>query len=44
MNSKLSISFILGGALMLTGCGKSLSEIGAEYFTVNPSPLEVVGD
>ena len=30
--------------MVLTGCGKKLSEIGAEYFTVNPSPLEVVGD
>ncbi|MGN0212604.1 MAG: tetratricopeptide repeat protein [Muribaculaceae bacterium] len=44
MNSKLTFSLILGGAMVLTGCGKKLSEIGAEYFTVNPSPLEVVGD
>lgn len=30
--------------MVLTGCGKKLTEISAEYFSVNPSPLEVVGD
>ena len=44
MNSKLTFSILLGGALMFTSCGKKLTEIGAEYFSVNPSPLEVVGD
>ena len=28
--------------MALTSCNKKLSEISAEYFTVNPSPLEVV--
>ena len=42
MNSKLFLSVLVGGSLALTSCNKSLSEISAEYFTVNPSPLEVV--
>ncbi len=34
-----------GAALMmLTGCSKKLSPFQADYFTVNPNPLEVVGD
>lgn len=44
MNSKLTFAILLGGALVFTSCGKKLTEIGAEYFTVNPNPLEVVGD
>ena len=43
MNSKLFLSILVGGALALTSCNKKLSEISAEYFTVNPSPLEAVG-
>ncbi len=42
MNSKLFLSVLVGGALALTSCNKKLNEISAEYFTVNPSPLEVV--
>ena len=42
MNSKLFLSILVGGTLALTSCNKKLSEISAEYFTVNPSPLEVV--
>lgn len=30
--------------LMLTSCGKKLGQFSADYFTVNPNPLEVVGD
>ena len=44
MNSKLCYSLILGGALMLTGCGKKMNQFKADYFSVNPNPLEVVGD
>lgn len=44
MNKKLTFAILLGGSLVLTGCGKKLTEISAEYFSVNPSPLEVVGD
>ena len=29
---------------MLSGCGKKLSPFQADYFSVNPNPLEVVGD
>ena len=37
---------MLSGAalLMLSGCGKKLSPFQADYFSVNPNPLEVVGD
>ncbi len=31
-------------ALTLTSCGKKLGQFSADYFTVNPSPLEVVGE
>ncbi|MBQ9077014.1 MAG: tetratricopeptide repeat protein [Muribaculaceae bacterium] len=44
MNKKLCYSLILGSAVMLTGCGKKLNQFSADYFSVNPSPLEVVGD
>jgi tetratricopeptide (TPR) repeat protein/outer membrane protein OmpA-like peptidoglycan-associated protein len=30
--------------MMLTGCSKKLSQFQADYFSVNPNPLEVVGD
>lgn len=32
------------GMIMLTGCSKKLKGFEADYFTVNPNPLEVVGD
>lgn len=31
-------------ALSLSSCGKKLGQFSADYFTVNPSPLEVVGE
>lgn len=48
----MSTSFRLSGfalatgaaLMMLTGCSKKLSPFQADYFTVNPNPLEVVGD
>lgn len=30
--------------MMLAGCGKKLGEFKADYFSVNPNPLELVGD
>ena len=30
--------------LMLTGCNKKLNQFQADYFSVNPNPLEVTGD
>ena len=44
MNSKLTFAILLGGSLVFTSCGKKLGEMSSDYFTVNPSPLEVVGD
>lgn len=39
------ITMLSGAALlMLSGCGKKLSPFQADYFSVNPNPLEVVGD
>ena len=34
----------LGAALTMTSCGKKLGQFSADYFTVNPNPLEVVGE
>ena len=31
------------GAVVLTGCSKKLNQFSADYFDVNPEPLEVVG-
>ena len=44
MNKKLSFALLMGGVLMLSSCGKKLNPFAADYFSVNPSPLEVVGD
>ena len=30
--------------MLLTGCNKKLNQFQADYFSVNPNPLEVVGD
>jgi hypothetical protein len=35
---------MLAAALALTGCGKKMNQFKADYFNVNPNPLEVVGD
>lgn len=34
----------LGLALALSSCGKKLGQFSADYFTVNPNPLEAVGE
>jgi len=44
MNSKNILLLAASGALLLTGCSKKLNQFQADYFTVNPNPLEVVGD
>ncbi len=44
MNSKLSLTLALAAAVALTGCSKKLGQMKADYFTVNPNPLEVVGE
>ncbi len=45
-SSRFSVFALATGAalMMLTGCSKKLSPFQADYFTVNPNPLEVVGD
>lgn len=44
--SRFSGVALLSGAalLMLSGCSKKLGQFQADYFSVNPNPLEVVGD
>ena len=44
MNSKFSLVIALGAGLALSGCSKKLGQMKADYFTVNPNPLEVVGE
>ena len=44
MNSKFCYALILGSALVFTGCGKQMNQFRADYFSVNPNPLEVVGE
>lgn len=44
MNSKLSLVLAMVAGLALTGCSKKLGQMKADYFSVNPNPLEVVGE
>lgn len=48
MSTKLTFTRValLSGAaaMMLAGCSKKLGQFQADYFSVNPNPLEVVGD
>ena len=44
MNSKFCYALILGSALVFTGCGKKMNQFRVDYFSVNPNPLEVVGE
>lgn len=44
MNTKSSMLLAASGLLLLSGCGKKLGQFQADYFSVNPTPLEVVGD
>lgn len=44
MTKKLCYSLMLAGVLALTGCGKKMNQFKSDYFSVNPNPLEVVGD
>lgn len=44
MKLKTIVTICAGSAIMLTGCSKKLSPFASDYFTVNPSPLEVVGE
>ncbi len=44
MNRKLCYVMGLGLALALSSCGKKLGQFSADYFAVNPNPLEAVGE
>lgn len=44
MNQKLCLAVAAGAVLALTSCGKKLGQFSSDYFTVNPDPLEVVGE
>ena len=44
MNKQSLLLLAATGAIMLTGCSKKIKGFEADYFTVNPNPLEVVGD
>lgn len=43
MKIKSIIMLSAAGAVVLTGCSKKLNQFSADYFDVNPEPLEVVG-
>ena len=44
MNRKLCVIAAAGAVLALSSCGKKLGQFNSDYFTVNPNPLEVVGE
>lgn len=44
MNAKSVLAIAATGSVLLTGCGKKLNQFQADYFNVNPNPLEVVAD
>ncbi len=44
MNVKSVLALAASGTILLTGCGKKLNQFQADYFNVNPNPLEVVAD
>ncbi|MDE6207360.1 MAG: hypothetical protein K2M55_06085 [Muribaculaceae bacterium] len=44
MNRKLCYIAATGLVLTMSSCGKKLGQFKADYFTVNPNPLEVVGE
>lgn len=44
MNRKLCYVSALGLVLTMSSCGKKLGQFSSDYFSVNPDPLEVVGE
>ena len=44
MNRQLCVIVAAGALLTLSSCGKKLGQFNSDYFTVNPNPLEVVGE
>ncbi|MCM1520631.1 MAG: tetratricopeptide repeat protein [Lachnoclostridium sp.] len=43
MKLNLGYAVAIASVLTLTGCGKKMNQFAADYFSVNPNPLEVVG-
>lgn len=43
MNFKSIIMLSAAGTIVFSGCSKKLNQFSADYFDVNPDPLEVVG-
>lgn len=44
MNRKLCFIVALGAAVAFSSCSKKLGQFKSDYFSVNPNPLEVVGE
>ncbi|MDE5555412.1 MAG: tetratricopeptide repeat protein [Muribaculaceae bacterium] len=44
MNRKLCFIVALGAAVAFSSCSKKLGQFQSDYFSVNPNPLEVVGE
>lgn len=44
INFKSILAIASCSTILLTGCSKKMNQFNADYFTVNPNPLEVVGD
>ena len=44
MKRNLYFAMAAAGLVAMTGCSKKLGQFQADYFSVNPNPLEVVGD
>ncbi len=44
MNRKLCFIAVLGATVALSSCSKKLGQFKSDYFSVNPNPLEVVGE
>lgn len=44
MNRKLCFIAVLGAAVAFSSCSKKIGQFKSDYFSVNPNPLEVVGE
>lgn len=44
MNRKLCLIVAIGAAVAMSSCSKKLGQFKSDYFSVNPNPLEVVGE
>lgn len=44
MTKKVCLIAAVASAMLLSSCGKKLGQFSADYFAVNPNPLEVTGE